>query len=285
MTLPRTLNFTSAPEQVDGRKTTSLNGQAVPDAAGETPTAEENSRGVEQMVQSEQFSAIGKMAASIMHDFKGPLTVIRGCAELLANPEIDAEKRSRLSNMILEDVDRFLSMSQDLLDYSRGAINLDPEPVQLGIWLENLADSIREGMGAANIRLNTAFDFTGEVKMGESRVRRAVLNLVNNAIDAMPEGGNLTIASELADGKWRLSVTDTGCGIPVDFRARIFEPFVTQGKQYGTGLGLATAREIIEAHGGSLNFETRTSGEANGSGPGTTFVVEIPLSGPPVPAG
>lgn len=285
MTLPRTLNFTLAPEQVDGQSTTSLIGQAVPDAAGETPTAEENSRRVEQMVQSEQFSAIGKMTASIMHDFKGPLTVTRGCAELLANPEIDAEKRSRYSNMILEDVDRFLSMSQDLLDYSRGAINLDPEPVQLGVWLEQLADSIREGTGAANIRLNTAFNFTGEVKMGESRVRSAVLNLVDNAIDAMPEGGNLTIASELADGKWLLSVTDTGCEIPSDFRARIFKPFVTQGKQFGTGLGLATAREIIEGHGGSLNFETRTSGEANWSGPGTTLVFGIPLSGPPVPAG
>lgn len=285
MTLPRTLNFTLAPEQVDGQSTTSLIGEAVPDAAGETPTAEENSRRVEQMVQLEQFSATGKMAASIMHDRKGPLTIIRGCVELRANPEIDAEKRSGYSNMILEDDDRFLSMSQDLLDYSRWQINLDSEPVQLGVWLEQLADSIREGTGAANIRLNTAFNFTGEVKMGESRVRRAVLNLVNNAIDTMPEGGNLTIASELADGKWLLSATDTGCGIPSDFRARIFEPFVTQGKQFGTGLGLATAREIIEGHGGGLNFETRTYGEANGSEPGTTFVVEIPLSGPPVPAG
>ena len=109
------------------------------------------------MVQSEQFSVIGKMAASIVHDFKGPLTVIRGCAELLANPEIDAEKRKRYSNMILEDVNRFLSMSQELLDYSRGAINLDPKPVQLGIWLEKLTDSIWNSMCAANIRLNTAF--------------------------------------------------------------------------------------------------------------------------------
>lgn len=254
-------------------------------AAGQATIAEDNSRRVEQMVPSEQLSAIGKMAASIVHDFKGPLTVIRGCAELLANPEIDAEKRKRYSNMILEDVNRFLSMSQDLLDYSRGAINLDPKPVQLGNWLEKLTDSIGNGMGVANIHLNTAFNFTGEVKMDEARVRRAVLNLVANAVDAMPEGGNLTIASEMAEGKWRLSVSDTGHGIPVDFRSRVFEPFVTQGKEYGTGLGLATAREIVVGHGGSLNFETLTSDEANGSGPGTTFVIELPVSRPAVPSG
>ena len=139
---------------------------------------EETSRRVEQMVQSEQFSAIGKMAASIVHDFKGPLTIIRGCAELLADPEIDAEKRQKYSNMILEDVDRFLRMTHDLLDYSRGAANLDRQPVQLGIWLETLTEYIRQGLGAPNIRLNTHFHFTGEVEMDEARVRRAVMNIV-----------------------------------------------------------------------------------------------------------
>ena len=121
--------------------------------------------------------------------------------------------------------------------------------------------------------------------MDAARVRRAVLNLVANAVDAMPEGGNLTIASEMTEGKWRLSVSDTGHGIPVDFRSRVFEPFVTQGKDCGTGLGLATAREIVQGHGGSLNFETRTSDEANGSGPGTTFVIELPVSPPALPFG
>ena len=179
--------------------------------------------------------------------------------------------------MILEDVNRFLTMSQDLLDYSRGAINLELKPVHLEIWLANLTESINGGMCAANIRLDTDFNFTGEVQMDEARVRRAVLNLVVNAVDSMPEGGNLTIGSEIADGKWRLSVRDTGHGILVDFRSRVFEPFVTQGKENGTGLGLATAWEIIEGHGGNLSFETLTPDEANGSGPGTTFVIELPL--------
>ena len=257
----------------------------LPNAIGETSAAKEKSPLAEQIAPSEQLSVIGMMAASIVHDFKGPLTVIRGCAELLANPEINAEKRKRYSDMILEDVNRFLSLSQDLLDYSRGTINLDPKPVQLGDWLGNLTDSIREGMGSANISVNTAFDFSGEVKMDEARVRRALMNVVVNAVDAMPNGGSLTLASEMAEDKWWLSVSDTGCGIPVDLRSRVFEPFVTQGKENGTGLGLATSRDIIEGHGGSLNFETRTSEESNETGPGTTFVIELPLSCAPIPAG
>lgn len=284
MTLPNTFNLAVTTEQVDGQDTASTNSQAVPEVVVETAAPVEGNRSVDQMLRSEQFSAIGKMAASIMHDFKGPLTVIRGCAELLANPEIDDEKRKRYSDMILEDVNRFLTMSQDLLDYSRGAVNLEPKPVQLEIWLAKLTDSIRGGMGAAHIRLFTDLRFTGEVEMDEARVRRAVLNLVANAVDAMPEGGNLTILSELVDGKWRLSVSDTGHGILVDFRSRVFEPFVTQGKEYGTGLGLATAWEIVQGHGGSLNFETLTADEASGVGAGTTFVIELPLFCMPVPA-
>lgn len=284
MTLSNTFNLPVTTEQVDGQNTASANGQAEPETVVETAAPVENNGSVEQMSRSEQFSAIGKMAASIMHDFKGPLTVIRGCAELLANPEIDDEKRKRYSDMILEDVNRFLTMSQDLLDYSRGAVNLEPKPVQLEIWLAKLTDSIRGGMGAAHIRLFTDLRFTGEVEMDEARVRRAVLNLVANAVDAMPEGGNLTILSELVDGKWRLSVSDTGHGILIDFRSRVFEPFVTQGKEYGTGLGLATAWEIVQGHGGSLNFETLTADEASGVGAGTTFVIELPLLCTPVPA-
>ncbi|HCP23516.1 MAG TPA: hypothetical protein DIT90_05240, partial [Dehalococcoidia bacterium] len=96
--------------------------------ANQAAIAVENSRLLAETVRSEQLSAVGKMAASIVHDFKGPLSVIRGFAELLANPDITEENRSRFSDMIVEDVDRFLAMSQELLDYSRGAINLNSRP-------------------------------------------------------------------------------------------------------------------------------------------------------------
>jgi len=245
--------------------------------ANQAAIAVENSRLVELMVRSERLTAIGNTAASIMSDFKRPLFDIRGFAQLLANPEMDMERRKLLSNIILENVDRSLNTVQEFLDYSKGAISLNFEIVRLGAWLDRLTDQIKEDLGEANIRFSKDLNFLRDVTMDEARIRKAVLDLVANAVNAMPEGGELTIATDVTDGRWRLSVADTGPGIPPDFRSGVFEAFVTLGRDYGNGLSLAIAKEVVEGHGGSLNFETRISGEAEGLEPGTTFQIEIPV--------
>ena len=104
-------------------------------------------------------------------------------------------------------------------------------------------------------------------------------NLVANAVDAMPDGGVLTVGLGHADDRWRLGAGDTGFGIPVGLRPRVFEPFVTQGKSHGTGLGLDVANEIVKGHGGRLNFEILTVEESAGQMPGTTFTIDLPVSG------
>lgn len=219
----------------------------------------ENSRLIEPMVQSEQLSAVGKMTVSIVQDFGGPLSVIRGYAGLLAESDISPNNRVKFSDLILEDVDHFLGMSQEFLDYSKGTINLKSKPVKIEGLLEKLATSMKDRLEGAKVRLKTDIRFEGEVLMDEPKVRRVELNIAGNAVDAMPEGGGLTIVVDVSEDKCRLSMTDTGHGIPVEIRSRIFDPFVTKGKDYGTGLGLAVAKEIVEGHGGSLDFETRTS--------------------------
>jgi signal transduction histidine kinase len=242
----------------------------------------ENSRLVDGMVKSERLSAIGNMAASIMADFKSPLTDIRGFAQLLANPEIDAERRKWLSDMILEDVDRYLGMAQELLDYSKGAISLNLKVVQIGAWLDRLTDHMPDDLAEASIKFSTNVNFARDVIMDEARVRRVVLNLVANAVKAMPQGGELTIATEEASGEtgghWQLTVADTGPGIPLDLRPRVFELSVDTGGDTETGLGLAIAKEVIDGHGGRISFETRTAGEADGQEPGTVFQIEMPVS-------
>jgi len=231
--------------------------------ANQAAIAVENSRLVEGMVQSERLSAIGNMAASLMNDFKSPLTDIRGFAQLLANPDIDADRRKWLSDMILEDVDRYLGMAQELMDYSKGDISLNLRVVQIGTWLKRLIDHMEDDLAEANIGFSTNIDFARDVIMDEARVRRAVLNLVANAVKTMPQGGELTISTEEADGRWRLSVADTGPGIPSDHRSRVFEPFVAMGRVAEPGLGLAIAKEVVEGHGGRLSFETRTADEGD----------------------
>ena len=109
-----------------GPRFTETDGRLLEVVANQAAIAIENARLVERMVQSEQLSVIGRMASSIIHDLKKPMSVIRGFAELLANPEMDAGRRQTFSDLILEDVDRFLGMTQELLDYSRGDISLQP---------------------------------------------------------------------------------------------------------------------------------------------------------------
>ncbi len=246
--------------------------------ANQAAIAVENSRLVDGMVRSERLSAIGNMAASIMNDFKSPLTGIRGFAQLLANPDMNSDRRKWLSDMILEDVDHYLGMAQELLDYSKGDISLNFRVVQLGTWLDKLTDHLTENLAEADIRFTMNVNFVRDVIMDEARVRRAVLNLLTNAANFMPEGGELTIVTDETEGLWRLSVTDTGPGIPADLRSSVFEPFGTLGSGSETGLGLAIAKEVVEGHGGSLSFESRTSGEVKGQEPGTTFQIEIPVT-------
>ncbi|MCI0782637.1 MAG: GAF domain-containing protein, partial [Chloroflexi bacterium] len=263
---------------------TEIDGRLLEVVANQAAIAIENARLFEQMVQSEQMSVIGRMAASIIHDLKKPMAVIRGFAELLANPDMDAEKRRTFSGLILEDVDRFLSMTQELLDYSRGDISLQLVDVQLGDWIERILNFLKEDMESSGVDVVTRLDYRGAVRIDAERMRRVLINIAGNAADAMSAGGTLTLATRKGDNFWELAIEDTGTGIPQDLRDRIFQPFVTSGKEHGTGLGLAIAREIVTGHGGDIRVETRVAGEEDGKAPGSTFFMRIPFELPD-PAG
>ena len=258
---------------------TETDGKLLEVVANQAAVAIENARLVESMVQSEQLSAIGQLASLIIRDLKKPVSVIRGFAELLANPDMDAERRQTFSDLILEDVDRFLSMTQELLDYSRGNISLQAQKVEVGRWLDRIIEYLREDLDASNVVLITRFDHRGPVHIDADRLRRVVINIAGNAADAMPKGGRLTISSRVVGDSWELAVTDTGTGIPEQLRPRIVEPFVTSGKDLGTRLGLAIARKIVRGHGGDIQVETRTEGEEEGRPAGSTFIISLPLSG------
>ncbi len=266
--------------------------------ATQAAVAIENARLFQQAVQSERLALIGRMASSIIHDLKQPMSVIRGFAELLGRPEVEGERRRTFSDLILADVDRFVGMSEELLDYSRGTVNVEPREVELGDWLDNLLTSVLRKLSApgiprnldensnadsTRIRLETRFDYRGRVSIDSERLRRAVSNIVTNAVDAMPDGGTFTVRTKLSEGYWEMELEDTGGGIPIEIRPKIMEPFLTFGKEYGTGLGLAVVQNIVEAHGGEIHFQSRVAGEVPGEGPGTVFILRMPVDHiPPV---
>ena len=246
--------------------------------ANQAAIAIENALLLERIVQSERLSVIGRMAASIIHDLKNPMSVIRGFAELLGNERLGAEKRQDFSNVILEEIDRFIGMTRELLDYSRGEMDLKLEEIQLGDWLENLARFLRDDLAKSQVELVTNLGYTGPVLIDGQRMRRVLSNIASNARDAMPLGGTFTITTRQEGDNWELALRDTGNGVPAELRSKIFEPFFTFGKEHGTGLGLAIVREIVEGHGGTIQLQSIEPNENDGHASGTTFLLRMPIA-------
>ena len=225
----------------------------------------------DELIRAERLSVVGRMAASIIHDLKNPMTTIKGYAALLGREGLDPETRGRFSGIITNSVDTFVQMTQEILDYARGGGPLQPQEIQVGDFIEDLCTFIERDLSDKGLTLIRELEYTGPLLADEIKLRRALYNIASNARDAMEAGGSLTIRASRANGSVELRLSDTGPGIPETIRDTLFEPFVTCGKAMGTGLGLAIAKKTVEDHGGTIAVDSVP-------GQGATFIVRLPLS-------
>ena len=224
----------------------------------------------QRIVEAERLSAIGTMAATIVHDFRGPLSVIAAAAASLddsASPAMAAEIASQIS----QESKRINRMCEELLDVTRVSAGT-PRRVEedLDAVVLAAAAALSADAAAAGIEVKTDLTSGARLPLDEDRLRRAILNLGYNALDAMGDGGELSISCARDGEEALVSVRDTGPGIPEEVRDRLFEPFVTAGKKSGSGLGLAIVKKIVEEHGGRVGV-----GKAEGGG--TVFEIHLPL--------
>ncbi|MBI5397054.1 MAG: cyclic nucleotide-binding domain-containing protein [Verrucomicrobia bacterium] len=229
-------------------------------------------RYLQELIQRERLSFVGRMAASIIHDLKGPLSAIRMAAELIGEtvPGPDTHRRTHL---IVHEVDRLASMVGDVLDYCRSEKRLDPHPTELGGYLNEVFEVLRPTFDQRGIKLELAARVTEPVTLDPQRFHRVLYNLATNAAEAMPRGGRLTVTADRDGDHVRIEVADTGCGIAPHQQEQIWQPFVTFGKKNGTGLGLPIAKKIVEDHGGTITLRSELN-------VGTTFTIRLPLHGP-----
>ncbi len=225
----------------------------------------------DELIRAERLSVVGRMAASIIHDLKNPMTTIQGYASLLGRSDIPPETRQRFSKIITRSVDTFVEMTQEILDYSRGGGPLQLSPVLVDGFVEDLCVFIERDFDESGLALHCQLDYTGPVMLDETKMRRALYNIASNAREAMTAGGSLTITSQQTDGQVEFRFADTGPGIAEEIQDSLFEPFVTHGKAAGTGLGLAIAKKTVEDHGGTIAVESAP-------GQGATFVIRLPQS-------
>jgi len=228
-----------------------------------------------EVVASERMAALGTMAGMLAHDFRGPMTVIRGYAETMADdPAAPPDFRER-ARLITQMVDRLERMTTETLDFARGGRRLARRSLAVRTLLEELAAGVQAELPTLEVTRDFRVPAGAVAALDVDKLRRVVGNIAVNARDAMGGKGRLHLAAELAspavDGVPRLvlTVADEGPGVPPEIRDRLFEPFVTRGKKSGTGLGLAVARRFVEDHGGTL--------ELLPEGPGARFRIAMPL--------
>jgi signal transduction histidine kinase len=211
------------------------------------------------------------MAGMLAHDFRGPMTVIRGYAETLMDEGgLPHEQVRERAELIMKMVDRLERMTAETLDYARESDRLVRRTVNLASMLRELAEGITLELPGLSVVSEIRLPKDAQASMDVDKLRRAVGNIAANARDAMGGVGRLHLEADLEGGRLVLLVRDEGPGVPEAIRDRVFEPFVTQGKKGGTGLGLAVARRFVEDHEGSV--------ELLPDGPGARFRIVLPVA-------
>ena len=232
-----------------------------------------------KMQRTEQLVAIGELAAGLAHEIKNPLAGIKVAMNvLLSEPALNPEDRN-VAEQVVGEVARLESLMRNFLNFARPP-KPQPAPVKVNDLLDTTLSFFRKHSmfgGGPEGRIEVAKDFRPlpETLADPMQIQQVCLNLFLNALDAMPRGGTLRVATSLNGNREtiRIDVSDTGTGIEGSMREKIFEPFfTTKGK--GTGLGLAISRELMRQHGGSVEV-------AGTPGGGSTFTVLLPVVRPP----
>ena len=224
----------------------------------------------EELIRQERISLIGRMASTILHDMKNPMSAISGYAQLIKMRELPREKLSNYADIIDREVKHFSSMAQELLAFARGEGKMKLIEVELSAFLNELSESVTVKFKEHGMKLDCKLNHQGRLKIDTSRMRRAIDNIISNAIEAMNEGGVFTIETMDSDDKVQIILSDTGYGMTEDVLERMFEEFFTYGKSTGTGLGMAICKRIIDDHDGTIKVESIL-------GEGTKFTIELPL--------
>ena len=231
----------------------------------------------EALVQSEKLKSLGTITAGVAHDINNILAVISGKVQLI---DMECKSNKQLShelNAIIRAADDGAEIASKMLRFTktkRGATEF--VPFNIGYLIEQTIDFTKprwKNMAQAK-GINYHIDKEGmreipEVFCSPAELREVLINIINNALDAMPDGGSLSFSTWSNENTVFISISDTGTGMPEEVKKKIYDPFFTTRRPEGTGLGMSTSYGIIEEHGGKINVESEV-------GKGTTFTLSIP---------
>jgi signal transduction histidine kinase len=227
--------------------------------AGHVATAIGLAEARERREREERLTTIGQLLSGLVHDLRGPMTVISGYARYLRD-EPTAERRDEQSAAILRQVDAINSMAREILAFARGEENLLVRKVYLKPFFSELAETLRVELENSGIELGLVIEDRGVAYFDQHKIRRAVHNLVRNAVQAIgPHAGRITLGVDRRESDHALVITctDNGPGVSDEIRERMFESFTSHGKPEGTGLGLAIVQKVAADHGGIVDVSSQ----------------------------
>lgn len=228
-------------------------------------------RAQQELVDSERLATIGRMASSISHDLRHPMTAIMANAEFLADNHLDARQREELYLEIRVAVEQMTDLVDSLLEFSRARSQIRLSYGSVGKTIERAIHSIQARPEFSSVKISLSREGRDEAWFDAKKLERVFYNLLLNACEAIaPGSGSVLCDIRESNDTLEIRVSDTGPGISDKVRARLFQPFVSYGKENGTGLGLTVVQKIIQDHGGDVWVENSSAGR-------TVFKIVLPV--------
>jgi signal transduction histidine kinase len=223
-----------------------------------------------EVMQAERLATIGRFARSIIHDLKNPLNVIALTTQMACAPDSTPQMRAQAFERVRRQIDRVSELVSEILYFTQGSeVSANLTLTNYAQFISQLFEELREeaSMRSVHLRLEN-LPPPVSLMINAPRLRRVFFNLVHNALDVMPEGGEIIIRFSKSPRELITEVEDTGPGIAPEIADKLFQTFATHGKEHGTGLGLSIAKKIIEDHGGRI--------WARNEGRGAVFAFALP---------
>ena len=224
----------------------------------------------QRLVTQERIAALGRAAAQVAHEVKNPLAgLLLYSLHLKSKSDNLSEKQIYLVDKIVDTINHLNSRVQQILGFAR-PVNLNLQAESLNEIIKDILELLQPQLTAKKVQVRLSLCEGAYAMVDESSIRGALMNLILNAIEAMPDGGALSIACGRIDQSLRLEIADTGLGIDEEKAKKIFEPFYTT-KAQGLGLGMPYAKRVIEQHGGTIALHSKL-------GEGTTISITLPAA-------
>ena len=228
----------------------------------------------QHLLQSEKLAAMGRLTSQVAHELNNPLFGIMNTLELMKTEIAPESKRRRLLDMSLSETQRLADMLKKMLTFSTPD-QVDRVNINVNTILEEILLLYEKRFRENSIKITTRFmEAPDHVCASKDQLRQVFLNMFSNALDAMPEGGVLTLETTQIDREMRILISDTGTGIEKEHLEKIFDSFFTTKRESvkGVGLGLSVCYGFIKDHGGKITVDSTP-------GNGTTFTISLPIAG------